>query len=170
MLSQRSSEFLEAFKSNVRPCTDERAYGRDPGNPYHDLLWFATKVLEPKLTVELGACTGGSTSYLAAASTGQVISIDIENRAETHQRLSVFDSIKLIHGDTRDPALAQQISKHGQIDLLFIDTDHTTEQVKAEMGGSNHLTMAEAVRHYTTQSCLFPGRRFERIVPRRTLL
>lgn len=29
--------------------------------------------------------------------------------------------------------MAQQIAKHGQIDLLFVDTDHTAEQVKAEM-------------------------------------
>ena len=62
-----------------------------------------------------------------------MISIDIESRPDTIERLKPFDNIELIVGDTRDPALAWQISKRGSIDILFIDTDHNGEQVIIEL-------------------------------------
>ena len=43
----------------------------------------STNILpEEVLIVELGTCTGGSTSHLAAGSTGIVVSLDIESRPD----------------------------------------------------------------------------------------
>ncbi|MBI1331444.1 MAG: hypothetical protein GC165_01040 [Armatimonadetes bacterium] len=112
---------------------DERVYGRDPSNPYYDLLYWTAKEFQPRLIVELGTCTGGSTSHLAAGTKGKVVSIDIDQRDETRRKLEAFDNIELIEGDTRDAVLASEISNRGPIDLLFIDTDHTAEQVREEM-------------------------------------
>jgi len=130
--SDRISQFREGFRS-VGEIQDARVYGRDPGNPYHDLLYWVSQELKPNLTVELGTCTGGSTSYLAAGSTGKVVTIDIETRPSAIEGLAKFGNVELIHGDTRDPVLAAEIAKRGPFDLLFIDTDHTADQVKAEM-------------------------------------
>jgi len=44
-----------------------------------------------------------------------------------------FANLDLIQGNTREPAVAAEVAKRGPIDLLFIDTDHVAEQVKAEM-------------------------------------
>lgn len=133
MLNSEGEKFLKDFKASNHDVADTRVYGRDPGNPYHDLLYWTSIRLKPQLTVELGTCTGGSTSYLAAATTGKVVSIDIETRQSAIEGLAQFDNVELIKGDTRDPVLASEIAKRGPIDLLFIDTDHTAEQVSAEM-------------------------------------
>ena len=112
---------------------DPSVFGRDGTNLYYDFLYLVTKDLQPSLVVELGTCTGGRTSHFCAATSGKVISIDIETRPDARERLRVFNNLVLLTGDTRDPELAKQIGQYGPIDLLFIDTDHTAEQVKVEI-------------------------------------
>ncbi len=131
-ISYRAQEFLNQFE-NPSECQDPRSFGLDSSNPYYSLLYSVAKELQPKLVVELGTCTGGSTSHLAAGTSGQVLSIDIEIRADARERLLVFDNIEFIQGDTRSPELVAEVAKYGPIDLLFIDTDHTAEQVTAEL-------------------------------------
>ncbi|MBC8066388.1 MAG: class I SAM-dependent methyltransferase [Chlorobia bacterium] len=132
MLSERAASFAEKYRV-LEPVPDTRVFGRDPSNPYYDLLYWVANDFKPSLTVELGTCTGGSTSNLAAGSENQVISIDVDIRPGARERLAIFPNIELIHGDTRDPTLAANVAQCGPIDLLFIDTDHVAEQVKAEM-------------------------------------
>ena len=98
----------------------------------HPSVW-SNILPEDFFIVELGTCTGGSTSHFAAGTTGKVISVDIESRPDTIERLKSFGNIELIVGNTRDPSLAWQISKRGPIDILFIDTDHNAEQVIIEL-------------------------------------
>ena len=131
-MSDRSDSFQHNFR-DLTEVSDLRVFGRDASNPYYDLLYYVAKELPSDLIVELGTCTGGSTSHFAAGSTGKVISLDIESRPDTIERLKPFDNIELIVGNTRDPALAWQICKRGPIDILFIDTDHTAEQVIIEL-------------------------------------
>ncbi len=124
--------FLNQFE-NPSQCQDPRSYGFDGSNQYYNLLYSVAKVLLPKLVVELGTCTGGSTSHLAAGTTGKVLSIDIEIRPDAKERLLTFDNIELLYGDARSPDLANEVAMRGLIDLLFIDTDHTADQVTAEL-------------------------------------
>lgn len=124
-------EFVTWSKEELE--RDSRVFGRDASNPYYDLLYWIVQEIRPNLTVELGCCTGGSTSHLAAPGHGKVVSIDVDIRSEAKDRLAAFKNVKLVQGDTRDPVLASEIAKLGPIDILFIDTDHTAEQVKAEM-------------------------------------
>ncbi len=118
---------------NLSQSPDPRCFGRDSSNPYYDLLYSVAKELQPKLVIELGTGTGGSTAHLAAGTSGKVLSIDVEIRPDARERLLAFNNIEQMRGDTRDPKLAMKVAKRGPIDLLFIDTDHTTEQVKVEM-------------------------------------
>ncbi len=131
-MSDRAKAFLSQL-GNPSQCPDPRSFGFDGSNPYYNLLYSVAKELQPDFVVELGTCTGGSTSHLAAGTNCKVISIDIEIRPDARERLLAFDNIELIQGDTQDPALVAEIVKHGLIDLLFIDTDHTAEQVTAEL-------------------------------------
>ena len=61
----RVEAFLDQF-GVLAQSADPRSFGRDPSNPYYDLLYTVAKELQPSLVVELGTCTGGSTSHLAA--------------------------------------------------------------------------------------------------------
>lgn len=128
----RSTAFAKQY-ANLPLVEDPRVFGRDGSNAYYDLLYWVAQRTQPTLVVELGTCTGGSTSHLAAGTPGSVISIDIDTRPDARERLKVFDNLELITGDTRDPQVASLVAARGQIDLLFVDTDHTAEQVKAEM-------------------------------------
>ncbi len=118
---------------NPSQCPDPRSFGFDGSNQYYNLLYSTAKELQPELVVELGTCTGGSTSHLAAGITGKVLSIDIEIRSDAKERLLALDNVELIQGNTRSPELVKEVAKHGPIDLLFIDTDHIAEQVTAEL-------------------------------------
>jgi predicted O-methyltransferase YrrM len=126
-------ERFNALVETIERPTDARVFGRDASNPYYDLLYWVAKALQPNFVVELGTCTGGSTAHLAAGTRGKVLSIDIEFRAGTAERLEAFGNIELLVADTRSPEVATKVIDHGSIDLLFIDTDHTAEQVRIEM-------------------------------------
>jgi predicted O-methyltransferase YrrM len=89
--------------------------------------------MKADLVVELGTCTGGSTSYIASAGATRVVSIDIEQRSTAKDALSVFDSVELWQRDTKDPLLVDEVRKLGPIDILFIDTHHTPEQATIEL-------------------------------------
>ena len=124
--------FLKKFE-NPSQCQDPRSFGLDGSNQYYNLLYSVAKELQPNLVVELGTCTGGSTSHLAAATAGKVLSIDNEIRPDAKERLLAFDNIELMQGDTRSSELVNEVAKRGPIDLLFIDTLHTAKQVAAEL-------------------------------------
>ncbi len=126
-------KYFLAQSDSPTESPDSRSFGFDGSNPYYSLFYSGAKELQPKFVVELGTCTGGSTSHLAAGTSGNVLPIDIEIRPDARERLLAFDNIKLRHGDTRDPELVAEVAKRGPIDLLFIDTDHTAEQVTAEL-------------------------------------
>jgi predicted O-methyltransferase YrrM len=59
--SDRAKEFLNQFE-NPSQCQDPRSFGFDGSNQYYNLLNAVAKELQPNLVVELGTCTGGSTS------------------------------------------------------------------------------------------------------------
>ena len=131
-MKDRAKEFLNKFENPSR-SPDPRSFGFDGSNPYCNLIYSVAKELQPEFVVELGTCTGGSTSHLAAGTSGKVLSIDIEIRPDARERLFAFDNVELMQGDTRDPNLAAEVAMRCPIDLLFIDTDHTAEQVTAEL-------------------------------------
>lgn len=130
--SVRAQSFLNQFE-NPSQSLDTRSFGSDGSNRYYDLLYSVARELQHIFVVELGTCTGGSTSHLAAGSSGKVLSIDIEVRPDARERLLAFDNVELMQGDTRDATLVAEVAKRGPIDLLFIDTDHTAGQVTAEL-------------------------------------
>ena len=96
------------------------------------------------MVVELGTCTGGSTSYLGAGCPEtRVISVDIVQHPEVAKRLTVFPNVELWTYDTNDPAFREAVEKESPIDLLFIDTEHTYAQVRAEFETLSSLVRSE---------------------------
>lgn len=84
--------------------------------------------------VELGTRTGVSTAALLAgveAHGGYLWSADINADCRA---LFQHDQWTFTQADSRDPAFAEMVKEQmGQIDLLFLDTEHTIEQVSTEL-------------------------------------
>src|SRR5262249_50801553 len=121
-LTQGANDLEGAFKgwsSTFSKIEDNRIFGRDSSNLYYDFLYWTVQKLAADVVVELGTCTGGSTSYLAAAGAGSVTSIDRHLRPEAVDRLSSFSNITLIEGDSRSKEIAESVAANRPIDLLF---------------------------------------------------
>lgn len=98
---------------------------------YHWLEEFV-RITCPKTVVELGTYEGGSTVYLLGGlpPKSKLITIDIDNnydllRGNTDPRLTI------ITGDDLSDEVWGQVPDN--IDLLFIDTNHTSEQAFKEL-------------------------------------
>lgn len=111
---------------------DERLWGRDESNPYYDFLYHLTRRMEPNLVVELGTCEGGSAAHFACGGAKKIVSIDIAQRPDAVAKLQAFNSVECWEADSLSPATGERMASLGLIDLLFIDTLHTREQVSAE--------------------------------------
>jgi len=119
--------------SKMPPVQHPLVYGRDASNPYYDFLYRLTEKYKPRVVVEFGTCSGGSTSYFAAGCTEtKVISVDIVQHPETVKRLSVFPNVELWTYNTNDPALGEALKNEGPVDVLFIDTEHEYQQARSE--------------------------------------
>lgn len=111
------------------------------------------------LVVELGTRSGVSTSaFLAAAELrgGHVVSIDLADVSALYRGHPHWTCIQ---GDSRHtslPTMIRDAHDNKLIDVLLIDTDHTYEQVTAEL-----LLWAQHVRHSGIILChdteTFPG-------------
>ena len=119
--------------SHMPPVAHSLVFGRDASNPYYDFLFRLVEQYKPRLVVELGTCTGGSTGYLAAGCPEtRVISVDMLQHPETVKRLSVFANVELWTYNTNDRKLREALEKEVAIDILFIDTEHTYGQTSTE--------------------------------------
>lgn len=101
----------------------------DETRPYYVFLYKLAQTMKAKTIVELGVQTGRSTAHFACgAPNARVIGIDIE-LWDMDEILQRCPNIKLIKKPSQDVDLKTQ---PGPIDILFIDSDHSYEQVKKE--------------------------------------
>jgi len=100
-------------------CRQADASLRSPGVPahYYRFFYFLTKIMKPKLCVELGTHTGISSACLAEGNPqGKVITVNHHDQLSKECRR---DNIEYLIQDSY-----MSISLPGKIDILFIDTDH----------------------------------------------
>ena len=107
---------------------------------YYNFLYLLAEKINPGFIVELGVHHGTGTAHLAAgAPNATVVGIDLDLE---DLKLEFRDNIKLWKGDSLAYARKLQGRKYMndlwgerrevRIDLLFIDTEHTTAQCLAE--------------------------------------
>ncbi len=101
-------------------------------DPYYGFLMNLTKELKPDLVVELGTASGNGAAHFAQGGAKKVVSIDILNTQEARDRCKRFPNIELWKGNTNSPSMKSKVKKLGKIDILFIDTEHTSEQAWKE--------------------------------------
>lgn len=83
--------------------------------------------------VELGTRGGASTQALLAGVErrgGRVLSIDVDDCAAVAQGHPQW---AFLRGSSTDPRTVEMAQRWEPVNLLFVDTEHTTEQVEAEL-------------------------------------
>ena len=99
--------------------------------------------VKPDLIVETGIAHGGSLVFYAGLcktmEKGRVIGIDIEIRKHNRQAIEaheLFPWITLVEGGSVDPGVLRQVKaevKPGEAVLVFLDSCHTQQHVRAEL-------------------------------------
>ena len=119
---------------SLRPAYPANAFGRDPSNPYYDFLYHVVAELGADRVLELGTCTGGSASHMAAARREcRVFTVDILQHPVTREKLRTYSpNVELVQGDSCDSEVVTRLEAHGPYDLIFFDTDHRYDLIKKE--------------------------------------
>lgn len=105
-----------------------------PPSVYYRFLKLLTAEFKPRLSVELGVSGGGGSLHMAMGYPGgKVVGIDIQddhvNRI-TYIKRNYPNFEFMLHDSVT--AAPKVFEKYGEVDLLFIDTDHTYGRTLAE--------------------------------------
>ncbi|MCP3684951.1 MAG: class I SAM-dependent methyltransferase [bacterium] len=116
------------------PIKGEWLQGRDSQNGlYYDFLVRLTQSAQPSLVIELGTNKGDSACRFAfGCPSAKVITVDIAGSETIDERVSHFDNLRFIKGNTNDMSLSAQLCQPGEADILFIDTEHSKSQATGE--------------------------------------
>jgi len=122
-----------------------------PPSPYYRFFRLLAAELKPKLSVELGVCGGGGSLHLALGHPrGKVIGVDFQYD-HPEQIEHIKETCKNFHfwgGDSILSALqirGSKLAKALDVDILFIDTDHTYDRTLAEFKAWRYYLSKNAV-------------------------
>lgn len=112
----------------------DQLFKQDPQCFYYRFIYFLVRILRPKLSVELGVCTGRGTAHLAAGNLdGMVLAIDPEKHGAFEENTRLYTNIIFIQKRSDDVELLNSIQNQS-VDLCFIDSvhafDYTLKEVK----------------------------------------
>lgn len=130
---------IQILSNDLRQLDDEylnSLYDMDQTAYYYKFIYRLVKLLKPKLTVELGVCTGRGTAHLAAGNlNGKVIGIDpnpdhVNNILDNI--LLKYPNIDLRLDISTSTKILNEIAPNS-VDICFVDTIHTYNQVIDEV-------------------------------------
>lgn len=108
----------------------------------------AVEALKPKIILEIGTARGGTLLIWSSLASDKVISCDMQDmsiQGELLRALPPKDSqceVVLLSGNSHDPDFRRRVIQElggEQVDLLFIDGDHTEQGVEADYRDYHHL-------------------------------
>lgn len=100
---------------------------------YMSFLYNVTRTLKPEIIVELGNREGRSTNSIVAGmdEKQELYTVDIKRQlTEVHEHVLQQSNVTALFGSSADPQIVDQVPNN--IDLLFIDTEHTIEHLNQE--------------------------------------
>lgn len=124
-----------------------KRYRTNTGHTYYLYLQALVRILRPRLILELGTDIGRSAAFMMTALplNSRLVTVELGPQPRTDlvpfagdQRLSI------LHGDSRDLSVYGMLDVRF-IDLLYIDSDHNYEQVRAEWDLYRHFMAPGAV-------------------------
>jgi len=105
--------------------------------------------VQPDVIVETGVAHGGSLVYYASLckilGKGRVVGIDIDIRPHNRTALEAHplsELITLVEGSSTDPATLARVASEldpGETTLVILDSNHTREHVREELGAYSAL-------------------------------
>jgi len=111
-------------------------------------LAHAVESIKPKIILEIGTARGGTLLIWSSLASKKVISCDMQDmsiQGELLQTLTPPSSaceIKLLSGNSHESSFLQRVESElnsEQVDMLFIDGDHTEKGVEADYRDYHHL-------------------------------
>lgn len=126
-----------AWEPRLRAYSLDEAFERTVaanGQAYYRYLHSLVRVLLPRTVLELGTCQGGSALFmlLALPEGSTLTTLDLGNRhPEYLDPVREDPRLRVESGDSRDPATYQRLGLK-EVDLLFLDTEHTAAQLERE--------------------------------------
>jgi predicted O-methyltransferase YrrM len=100
-------------------------------NPYHRFIFEVSRLLKPALSWEIGSCDGAGAGHLAEGHRdGLVITVDISPDSKKKVDDLFVPNVVALLGDSIE--VLDKLKWKPQIDLLFIDGEHSRRQVEAE--------------------------------------
>jgi predicted O-methyltransferase YrrM len=133
----------EGQKLDLEGCAyDSRSLKSNHVDPpdYYCFLAGLTSLKRFTRILEIGTFMGGSISSMSkglsesASQKAVLVTVDIEDRSECS--LKAYPYINKIQGDSLNPATVRQVARcfDENIDMLFIDSEHTYWHVKSCIG------------------------------------
>lgn len=108
---------------------DDRLQDTSDINRYYDFMIRLARDTQPELVVELGTSVGnGACRFAYGNPNTKVITIDIAPDGRVYDIIKPFSNIELWIGDDNTNEIIEKVSKLGEIDILFIDTEHNLIQ------------------------------------------
>lgn len=117
------------------------AYRTNTGHTYYLYLNALVRILQPKKILELGTDIGRSAAFMMVALPADSTLITVEIGTQIRTDLMPFQGdprLKIVQGNDRELSIYGDIDLGG-IDFLYIDSDHTYEQVSAEWDIYRHF-------------------------------
>lgn len=108
----------------------------------------AAAELKPRIILEIGTASGGTLLIWSALASNKVVSCDLQDmsvQGELFRSLPPPGSdceVVLMSGNSHDPEFLAKVEKElggEQVDLLFIDGDHTEAGVEADYRDYQHM-------------------------------
>ncbi len=125
-----STAYQDALTKPVPDKHLQSLFDQDKFN-YLRFLYYVTKGVSSKLSVELGTCTGRGTAHLAAGSK-RVVTIDPELHGAFPDNTAPYGNIEYVPTRSDDPTTLGKFADKS-IDVLFIDSMHATDYCLKEV-------------------------------------
>ena len=121
---------------------------RFPASTYYRFLMLLAKKIKSRLSVELGVCGGGGSLHLALGNPKKK-TIGVDGTRDSYPENidhveSVCPNFVFWLGDSSESA-APIYEKYGEVDLLFIDTDHTEGSTMREWNAWHPFLSKKAI-------------------------
>jgi len=107
-------------------------------NAYHRFIYEFSKRMKPRFSWEIGSCDGAGASHMAEGNRdGVVVTVDIDPGCKSKVDSLFVPNVIALLGDSLE--VLERVRWKPQIDLLFIDGEHSRTRVEAEYAAYRKL-------------------------------